>query len=176
MGPLGEYASSAMARERIFTFFSRRNETPMAILRLNYAIDLRYGVLMDIASRVKSETPIDLSMGAVNVIWQGDANSICLRSFAHCETPPFVLNLTGPETLSVRWIANQFAIRFQQAPVFVGEESEDALLNNASLCQSLFGYPSVSVHQMIDWIAHWLTIGGSVLGKPTKFQVRDGKF
>jgi hypothetical protein len=115
-------------------------------------------------------------MGAANVIWQGDANSVCLRSFSVCQAPPLILNLTGPETLSVRRVAERFGEHFGVAPVFQGTESETALLNNASRCHQMFGYPSVAVNQMIEWTAHWITIGGPTLDKPTHFETRDGRF
>lgn len=174
--PVGEYGISALARERIFTHFSCRNHTPLALLRLNYAIDLRYGVLTDLGRRILSGQPVDVSMGSVNVIWQRDANAACLGSFASCATPPDVLNLTGPETLSVRWLAQELASRLGVEPVLTGEEQPTALLSNASLCQKRFGYPTVPVATLLDWVAHWLRIGGETWDKPTKFQVRDGKF
>lgn len=174
--PVGEYAMSALARERLFTHFSKVNGTPVTILRLNYAVEMRYGVLLDIGTRVFERKPVDLAMGNANVIWQGDANSICLRSFVLASSPPFVLNLTGPETLSVRWIAEQFGKVFGVSPEFAGEEGRSALLNNASRCFRLFGYPSVSVEQLIDWTASWIGSGGKTLNKPTHFEARDGKF
>ncbi len=174
--PVGEYAMSAVARERLLTHVSKTHGTPMAILRLNYAVETRYGVLLDIGTRVFERKPIDLGMGCANVIWQGDANSICLRSFAHCASPPFVLNLTGPETLSVRWIAKRFGEILGVEPVFEGEERTTALLNNAARSFRLFGYPSVSADELIEWTANWIGSGGRTLGKPTHFEARDGKF
>ena len=174
--PVGEYAMSAVARERLLTYMSKTHGTPMAILRLNYAVETRYGVLLDIGTRVFERKPIDLGMGCANVIWQGDANSICLRSFAHCSSPPFVLNLTGPETLSVRWIATRFGQILGVEPVFEGEERTTALLNNAARSFRLFGYPTVSADELIEWTAQWIGAGGRTLGKPTHFEARDGKF
>jgi nucleoside-diphosphate-sugar epimerase len=176
VAPVGEYAMSALGRERMFEHYSRRHGTPVALLRLNYAIDLRYGVLYDIGVKVFERKPVDLTMGNANVIWQGDANSVCLRSFPYAQSPPFVLNLTGPETVSVRWAAQRFGAHFGIDPEFQGVESPTALLNNAALCMRLFGYPSVSVREMIEWIAAWIGMGGRSLGKPTKFELRDGKF
>jgi nucleoside-diphosphate-sugar epimerase len=176
VGPQGEYAQSVLGRERIFEHASHRWGTKIAILRLNYAIDLRYGVLVDIARNVFEGRPVDLCMPLVNVIWQGDANSVCMRSIAHCAAPPFVLNLTGPETLSTRWIAEQFAKRFRHEAVFTGEESHSALLNNAAKCHRLFGYPTVTPEEMMDWIAEWIAAGGALSNKPTHFQTQDGKF
>jgi nucleoside-diphosphate-sugar epimerase len=176
IGPQGEYAQSVLGRERIFEHASHRWGTKVAILRLNYAIDLRYGVLIDIARNVFERKPVNLQMPLVNVIWQGDANSVCMRSFAHCASPAFVLNLTGPETLSTRWIAEQFAKRFGHEAIFTGEESRSALLNNAAKCHHLFGYPSVTPDEMMDWIADWIAAGGAHSNKPTHFQTQDGRF
>jgi nucleoside-diphosphate-sugar epimerase len=169
--PVGEYGQSALARERVFEYFSRANDTPVALIRLNYAVELRYGVLVDLASKVAAGIPIDLSMGHVNVIWEGDANSVCLRSLAHCASPPFVLNLTGLETLQVRDLAQQFG-----RPVFQGSEADSALLSNAALCSRLFGPPKVPIPQVIAWVKDWITQGRVVWSKPTHFEVRDGKF
>ena len=176
VAPIGEYAQSCLSRERICTYFSSRFGTPMAILRLNYAIDLRYGILLDIAEKVYAEEVISLQMGSVNVIWQGDANAIALRAFAHCQSPPLVLNVTGPETVSIRYLASCFGTLFNKPPRFEGEETATALLSNASRCHQLFGYPRISLGQMIEWVAEWVRMGGTTLRKPTHFEVRDGKF
>lgn len=176
VGPVGEYAQSALGRERMFEYGSQRWGTPITILRLNYAIDLRYGVLVDIGRSVFERRPIDLRMPAANVIWQGDANSWCLRSFAHCQSPPLVLNITGPEVLSVREIAKEFGNHFGIQPDFVYQEGPTALLSNPAKACELFGQPTVAPHQMIEWIADWLQKGGAVLDKPTHFQTRDGRF
>jgi len=174
--PIGEYAQSVLGRERMFEYFSERYGTRVCLVRLNYAIDLRYGVVLDIGTKVFRGQPVDVSMGAVNVIWQGDANSVCLRSFSICRTPPMVLNLTGPETLSVRALACRFGELFGKKPLLEGQEASTALLNNAGLCHRLFGYPSVSVSQLIEWTSHWIATGGKQLDKPTHFQTRDGRF
>jgi nucleoside-diphosphate-sugar epimerase len=174
--PQGEYAQSALGRERMFEYGSRQSGTPVVILRLNYAIDLRYGVLRDIGTAVFERRPIDLRMSFVNVIWQGDANSVCLRSFARCQSPPMVLNLTGPETLPVRHIAEEFGRRFGVRPEFTSEEMPTALLSNAAKAIQLFGRPAVTVSEMIGWTAAWISSGGACLNKPTHFEVRDGKF
>ena len=176
VAPVGEYAQSALGRERMFEYAADAYGTPSVILRLNYACELRYGVLLDIGMRVFERQPVDLRMGLVNVIWQGDANSICLRSFEHCQSPPLTLNLTGPETLSVKWIAEEFGRRFGVKPVYEGEASTTALLNNAARAIHYFGYPTIDPLQMIDWIASWIGLGGKLLGKPTHFQTRDGRF
>jgi nucleoside-diphosphate-sugar epimerase len=175
-GPVGEYAQSALARERVFEFFSASQGTPLALLRLNYAVELRYGVLADLAAKVAAGEPVDLSMGYVNVIWQGDANSVCLRCFSHCASPPFVLNLTGAEVLRVRDLAEGLGHRLGVRPRFTGVEAETALLSNPARCTALFGAPRIAVDQVMDWIAHWVQTGGRQLGKPTHFEVRDGRF
>src|SRR5690606_15201131 len=146
------------------------------IYRLNYAIDLRYGVLLEIAKSVISGKPIDLTTGHVNVIWQGDANEIAIRSLLHCSVPAKVLNVTGPETVSVRWIAHQFGALFRKGPVFVNEEQSTALLSNAAEANKLFGYPKVTLKEMIEMTASWLQQGGEMIDKPTHFQEREGKF
>jgi nucleoside-diphosphate-sugar epimerase len=174
--PLGEYAQSVLGRERMFEYFSARHGTPVTLLRLNYAIDLRYGVLLDIGSKVFEGRSVNVTTGAANVIWQGDVNSIALRCLAHCQSPPFILNLTGPETLSIRAVAKRFGEIFGKEPILEGQEAPTALLSNAARCFRLFGYPSVTIDQMIEWTAHWIKIGGSNLGKPTHFETRDGKF
>lgn len=174
--PIGEYAQSCLGRERVFEHAANQFGTPLAILRLNYAIDLRYGILMDIAEKVYGAEPVDVTMGAANVIWQGDANAVVLRSLMHCQNPPIVLNLTGPEIISIRWLATRFGEIFGKVPIFEGTEADTALLNNAARCHQLFGYPRISLEQMVQWVAHWVEIGAVTLGKPTKFEVRDGKF
>ena len=177
VGPVGEYAQSALGRERMFEYGSSKWGTPVTILRLNYAIDLRYGVLVDIGRAVFERKPIDLRMPLVNVIWQGDANSWCLRSFPYCQSPPSILNITGPEALAVRDIAASFGNHFGIQPEFIsGSEGSSALLNDASKANKLFGNPTISPVQMIEWIAHWIQDGGAMLDKPTHFQTRDGKF
>lgn len=174
--PIGEYAASSLGRERIFEYFSRINGTRCAIMRLNYANEMRYGVLTDIARKVWSDRPITLEMGAFNAIWQGDANARALGLFAHCAAPPFTINVTGPETISVRYAAECFGHMFGKTPIFMGMESDNALLSNAAQSQHLFGYPTVSLDQMMIWIGHWTQQGGPLLGKPTHFEVRDGRF
>jgi nucleoside-diphosphate-sugar epimerase len=175
-GPVGEYAQSALARERVFEFFSRKNGTPMVILRLNYAVEPRYGVLRDIANKVWEGRPVDLAMAWVNLIWQRDANAIALRSFAHACAPPFVLNLTGKPAVSVRWLAEQLGHRFGIEPRFEATEGETALLSDASLSERVFGVPEVGIEEMIGRVAEWVEQGGRSLGKPTHFEMREGKF
>lgn len=174
--PVGEYAQSCLGRERVFEHFSRRHGTPVALFRLNYAIDLRYGVMLEVARAVRDGRPVDLSMGGVNVIWQGDANEVALRSLAVADSPPRVLNVTGPEMVSVRWLAERLGERFGVPPQFAGEEGPTALLSNASAAHRLFGYPRVTLREMIDWTAEWVLAGGATLDKPTHFQEREGAF
>ena len=174
--PLGEYAQSVLGRERMFEYFSARYGTQVTLLRLNYAIDLRYGVLIDIGTKVFEGRAVDVAAGAANVIWQGDVNSVTLRCLAHCQSPPFVLNLTGPETISIRAVAERFGEIFGKKPILEGQEAPTALLSNAARCFRLFGYPSVTLDQMIEWSAHWIKIGGTNIGKPTHFETRDGRF
>jgi nucleoside-diphosphate-sugar epimerase len=177
VGPVGEYAQSALGRERMFEYGSMRWGTQVVILRLNYAVELRYGVLVDIGKAVFERRPIDLGMPRVNVIWQRDANSWCLRSFAHCQSPPLVLNITGPEELSVRELALEFGKHFGIEPTFVSvTEGSSALLSNVSKARGLFGSPTVRPQEMVEWIASWIRDGGAMLNKPTHFQTRDGKF
>jgi nucleoside-diphosphate-sugar epimerase len=174
--PLGEYAQSCLGRERIFQHFSSRYQTPLLIYRLNYANDITYGVLMEIASAVKENREIDLKMGHFNAIWQGDANEIALRALNHCEVPAKILNVTGPETVSVRWCAEEFGRMFGQPPRFSNEELPTAYLNNASECSRLFGYPKVPLKKIMELLAQWIDAGGKKLNKPTHFQERAGKY
>lgn len=174
--PIGEYAQSVLGRERVFSYFSKAYDTPAVLFRLNYAVEMRYGVLLDIARKVWLGEPADLSMGHVNVIWQGDANAYALRALALAETPPLVLNITGPETLSVRALARRFGELLGRTPVFVGGEAPDALLSDAQQAFTLMGYPRVPVGKVVEWVAAWIVAGGAVHDKPTKFQVRNGRF
>jgi nucleoside-diphosphate-sugar epimerase len=176
LGPVGEYAQSAVARERLVTYFAERQRTPAAILRLNYAVELRYGVLRDLADRVAARDPVDLTMGRVNVIWQRDANAVALRALAAAAVPPLVLNVTGPETLRVRDLATGLGARLGVSPVFAGTEADTALLSDASGCHAMFGPPTVDARTVVDWVADWVRRGGSSLGRPTHFEERGGVF
>jgi nucleoside-diphosphate-sugar epimerase len=176
LSPVGEYAASCLGRERTFEMASRSNGTRVAILRLNYAIDLRYGVLVDIAVKVFRSEPVSVDMGYVNVIWQGDANRVAIESLPLASAPPFVVNLTGSETVSVRELATWFGERFKKAPRFTGTERADALLSNTTKLRSTFAPSSVPLEDLRGWVADWVERGGPLLGKPTKFETRDGKF
>jgi nucleoside-diphosphate-sugar epimerase len=174
--PIGEYAQSCLGRERIFQYFSQRYETPAMLVRLNYAVELRYGILLDVGQKVATGTPVDLTMGNVNVIWQGDANAAVLRALHLAASPASILNLTGPEIVSIRAVATRVGDLLGVKPRFEGAEAPTALLSNASRAHALFGYPHVSLDQMIRWVAHWIAIGGALLDKPTHYEQRDGKF
>jgi nucleoside-diphosphate-sugar epimerase len=174
--PPGDYANSCVGRERMFEHFSARHGTPGRIVRLNYAIDMRYGVLHDVATKVRDGAEIDLSMGHVNVIWQGDANAVALRCLARATTPITPINVTGQETISVRWLAHEFGQRFGRAPKLTGTEADAGWLNNAARMVAEFGSPRVPLPRMIDWTADWLMRSGASHGKPTHYEVRDGRF
>jgi nucleoside-diphosphate-sugar epimerase len=174
--PVGEYAMSCLGRERVFEHFSRFHETPMALIRLNYACDLRYGVLVDLAQQVWAGHPVDVTMGYFNTIWQGDANAMTLLALAHVAAPPFVVNVTGPERLSVREVCTELGRLMHRKVSFVGAEAPNALLSDASTAIKLFGPPKVSAQELVAAVAHWVMRGGVTLGKPTHFESRDGRF
>jgi len=174
--PVGEYAASCLGRERVFEYFSRNKNTPTLLFRLNYAIDLRYGVLLDIAQRIYNDEPVDLSVSHANVIWQGDAVNRAILSLDHAAIPPTVLNVTGGEILCVKDLAEQFADLLGKKVRFKGKDTGKAYLSNASRSIHLFGSPRVSVARMVKWTSEWLKLGGPTLNKPTHFQVTDGQF
>ena len=174
--PPGAYANSCVAREAMFQYFSRMRGTPGRIIRLNYAIDMRYGVLHDVALRVLSGQPINLATGHVNVVWQGDANTMVLRAFGHCTVPSSPLNVSGPETVSVRRLAEAFGQRLRKAPVFTGIEAAEGWLVDSAQATRLFGHPSVPLDKLVDWTADWVSRGKPSLGKDTHYDARDGNF
>lgn len=174
--PPGDYANSCVGRERAFEYGSQRWGTPGRLVRLEYAIDMRYGVLYDVASKVFAGEPVDVTMGHVNVIWQGDANEASLRLLAHCTVPTSPLNLSGPETVSVRSLAEEFGQRFGRAAVVTGRESPTAWLVDSAAIHTLLGVPRVPLERMIDWVADWVACGQPSLGKPTHFEARDGRY
>jgi nucleoside-diphosphate-sugar epimerase len=174
--PPGEYAQSCVGRERMFEYFSRQFKTPGRLFRLNYAIDMRYGVLHDIATKVFKGTPIDIRLGHVNIIWQGDASAQALRCLAHCDTPTSPINVSGHEILAVRDLAAQFGKLLGKTPVITGKEEPTAWLTNTSQAVKLFGLPIVDTAQLIAWTADWVARSMPSLGKPTKYEVRDGRY
>jgi hypothetical protein len=174
--PPGEYAQSCVGRERMFEYFSRKHKTPGRLFRLNYAIDMRYGVLHDIATKIVEAKPIDVSLGHVNFIWQGDASAQALRCLAHCDTPTSPINVSGPEILSVRDLAVKLGARLGREPILVGKEEPTAWLTDTSQAVRLFGLPIVDSEKLIDWTADWIARSMPSLGKPTKYEVRDGRY
>jgi len=175
-GPVGEYAQSCLGRERVFEYFSREKGTPCLLFRLNYATDLRYGVLADVARKVQAGEPVDLTVPRVNAIWQGDANSYAFRALALAESPPAALNVTGAGSIAVRDAALRFARRFGREARFAGEEGPVALLSDSSRCRERLGEPEVPLERLVEWTAAWVEAGGRDLGKPTKFERSDGRF
>lgn len=174
--PAGEYAQSCLGRERVIEFVSRERNLRALTFRLNYAVDLRYGTLVDIARQVLAGERIDLTMGFFNAIWQGDANSYALRSLELCASPPAILNVTGPERISVRDTAEWFGAQFGRPPHFVNTEGPVALLSDSSRCRALLGEPAVPLHVLRQWVAEWVRAGGASLNKPTHFEVTDGRY
>jgi nucleoside-diphosphate-sugar epimerase len=174
--PPGDYAYSCAGREHMFSYFSAQHGTPGRLFRLNYAIDMRYGVLHDIGRKVRDDETIDLAMGHVNVIWQGDANTIALRCLAHATTPTSPINVTGPETIEVRWLAGEFGKLLGKKPKLTGKPAPTGWLNNSSRMVKEFGPPSVPLAKMIEWTADWLGRDMATLNKPTHYEVRDGRY
>ena len=176
LSPPGEYANSCVGRERMFEYFSQLHNTPGRLFRLSYAIDLRYGVLADVALKIWRDESVDVTMGHVNVIWQGDANAQALRCLSVATVPTTPLNVSGPETTSIRWLAQEFARRFNKTARITGEEATTAWLMNTGQAERLFGYPKVPLSRQIGWVADWISREQRLYGKPTKFEARDGKY
>lgn len=176
LNPVGEYAMSCLGRERIFQYFAQAHGTPIAILRLNYATELRYGVIVDLARKVWSGEPIDVTMGYANVIWQTDANAIALSLLEHADSPAAIFNIAGPEVFRVRDICERLGQLLDRRPGITGTEAPDALLSQGRKASSLVGFPSVNLDQIMKWTAEWVKRDGATLGKPTHFEVRNGKF
>ena len=174
--PVGEYAMSCLARERVFEYGSHTYGTPVLMYRLNYAIDLRYGVLHDLALKILNDEPIPLDTPVFNCIWQKDANEIAIRSLLYTKNPPEILNVTGPETVSVRYAAEELGRTLAKKVIFTGSEQESALLSNSGKCVMLFGYPSIGIKEMIKMQAEWILSGGRTLNRPTHFEERKGNF
>ena len=175
-GPIGEYAQSCLGRERTFEYFSQFHGTAVTIIRLNYANEPRYGIIVDLATKILNDEPIDLTMGAVNLIWQRDANDYIIRAITLAKSPAAILNVTGPDTIPVRRLAEQIGVELGKKPKFVSRETESALLSNASYCLQTFGPPQTTLDQMVSMIVNWVASGKKTLNKPTKYNIRDGKF
>jgi nucleoside-diphosphate-sugar epimerase len=174
--PLGEYAQSCLGRERMFEYFSQLHKTAATLIRLNYANEPRYGIIVDLTLKILNDEPIDLTMGAVNLIWQRDANDYIIQAISLAKSPPTILNVTGPDTVPIRQLAEQIGKELNKEPRFVSHEAQTALLSNASYCFSVFGYPKTTLENMITMIVKWVTSDKKVLNKPTKYDIRDGKF
>ncbi|MBQ2695812.1 MAG: NAD(P)-dependent oxidoreductase, partial [Clostridia bacterium] len=176
VGPIGEYAMSCLARERAFEYAANHYGANVFIYRLNFAVDLRYGVLYDMAEKIMSGTPIDITTPALNCIWQGSANEIAIRGLLHATAPATIMNVTGPETVSIAKAAKMLAEYLGKEAIFEGTPGTDAYLNDASLAMETFGYPAVSIKTLIRWQAEWILDGGRSLGKPTHFEERKGSY
>ena len=174
--PVGEYAQSCLGRERMFQYFSKIHGTPVTIIRLNYANEPRYGIIVDLTLKILSDEPIDLTMGAVNLIWQRDANDYIIRAITIAKSPSAILNVTGPDTISIRSLADRIGNVLGREPSFVSQEASSALLSDASRCIDLFGRPQTTLDQMVSMIVEWVKSGKTVLNKPTKYDIRNGKF
>ncbi|HUU16092.1 MAG TPA: NAD-dependent epimerase/dehydratase family protein [Sedimentisphaerales bacterium] len=174
--PIGEYAQSCLGRERIIEYFSQLQNTPMTIVRLNYANEPRYGIIVDLTQKILNDVPVDLTMGAVNLIWQRDALQFIIRSISLAKSPPTILNVTGPDTVLVRQLAEKIGQELNKKPKFTSREARTILLSNASFCFSTFGYPQTALDEMVSLIVKWVASGKTVLNKPTKYDIRNGKF
>jgi len=174
--PIGEYAQSCLGRERMFQYFSQVYNTPVTLVRLNYANEPRYGIIVDLTLKILKDEPIDLTTGAVNLIWQRDANDYIIQAIALAKSPPTILNVAGPDAVSIRQLAEQIGNQLGRKPKFASQEAETALLSDASRCFSLFGYPKTTLKEMVSFIVKWVASGKTLLNKPTKYDKRNGKF
>jgi nucleoside-diphosphate-sugar epimerase len=174
--PIGEYAQSCLGRERMFQYFSQVHGTASTLIRLNYANEPRYGIIVDLTRKILRDEPIDVTMGFVNVIWQGEANNYIAQSLSLAASPPAILNVAGPEVIRVRDLASRIGRRLGKEPRFVSQEAATALLSDSSFCVERFGPPATPLDEMISQIVDWVAAGKAVLNKPTKYDVRDGKF
>ena len=174
--PIGEYAQSCLGRERMFEYFSQLYNTPATLVRLNYANEPRYGIIVDLVMKILNDEPIDVTMGAVNLIWQADANDYIIRAITLAASPPAILNVAGPDIIPIRRLAELIAGTLRRKPRFISQEAPTALLSDASYCMSTFGRPQTSLEQMVSMIAEWVAAGKPTLKKPTKYDVRNGKF
>jgi nucleoside-diphosphate-sugar epimerase len=174
--PIGEYAQSCLGRERMFQYFSQVHNTPVTLIRLNYANEPRYGIIVDLTLKILADKPIDLTMGTVNLIWQRDANDYIIQAIGLAKSPPAILNVTGPGAISIRQLAEQIGNLLGRKPKFISHEAETALLSNAAKCFSLFGYPKTPLDEMVSFTVKWVASGKMVLNKPTKYDIRNGKF
>ena len=174
--PIGEYSQSCLGRERMFQYFSQLYNTPVTLVRLNYANEPRYGIIVDLTLKVLNDEPVDLTMGAVNLIWQRDANDYIIRAITLAKSPPAILNVTGPDTIPIRRLAEEIANVLDKKPKFVSQQVQSALLSNASNCLGTFGCPQTTLEQMVSMIVKWVASGKKILNKPTKYDVRNGKF
>jgi nucleoside-diphosphate-sugar epimerase len=173
---VGDYAASCIEREQAFTRVAAAHGTPVALVRLNYSVEFRYGLLVDIAQSVLAGRPVDVTTGHVNVIWQTDAVAHSIQALEIAGAPAVPINVTGPDTLSVRDLTRRFGTTLGVPAAIAGQETETAWLNNAAHSHRLFGPPLVSVDRMIGWVSAWLQSGGGTWGKPTGFERRDGRF
>ncbi len=174
--PVGEYAQSCLGRERMFQYFSQLYNTPATLVRLNYANEPRYGIIVDLTMKILNDEPIDLTMGAVNLIWQRDANDYIIQAISLAKSPPAILNVAGPNAVPIRQLAKLIGKELNKEPKFVSQEAQTALLSNASYCFSVFGYPKTTLEEMVSAIVKWVVSGKRILNKPTKYDIRDGKF
>jgi len=174
--PIGEYAQSCLGRERMFEYFSELFKTPVTLVRLNYANEPRYGIIVDLTFKILNDEPLDLTMGKVNLIWQRDANDYIIRAISLAKSPPAVLNVTGPDTIPIRRLGEQIGKTLGKKPKFVSREAPSALLSDASYCLNTFGLPQTTIEQMVSMISQWVAAGKKTLNKPTKYDIRDGKF